>query len=354
MKKQVSINDVAQKAGVSAATVSYVLNNTPVNLRPETREKVLLAVKTLKYVPNQAAKTLGSSRVKGNGASKLIGVVIPQTEPGKYFMFSNPFYGDFLSMVEYEARKASFHILISGVNAEESYISIAKNRSLDGVIIVGMYPSDDIAEYRKAKIPVVLVDCYFQEDHFFNSVRTDDRQGGYTATKYLLQNGHRRIAFVSGQVKDSGVTQMRYLGYRDALGEAGIPLDKSLIFDGTVDFQYGCEAAKRIAARNAAGDGEPITAVFATSDIAAVGAIKGFEQSGLSIPRDVSIVGFDDVYYAELSGLTTIRQNINEKGREAARILIAALEDAKLPKRECIIPLELVERATVRRIGAAQ
>ena len=148
MKKQVSINDVAQKAGVSAATVSYVLNNSPVNLRPETREKVLMAVKSLKYVPNQAAKTLGSSRVKGNGASKLIGVVIPQTEPGKYFMFSNPFYGDFLSMVEYEARKASFHILISGVNAEESYVSIAKNRSLDGVIIVGMYPSDDIAEYR--------------------------------------------------------------------------------------------------------------------------------------------------------------------------------------------------------------
>lgn len=353
MKKQVSINDVAQEAGVSAATVSYVLNNSPVNLRPETREKVLMAVKTLKYVPNQAAKTLGSSRVKGNGASKLIGVVIPQTEPGKYFMFSNPFYGDFLSMVEYEARKASFHILISGVNAEESYVSIAKNRSLDGVIIVGMYPSDDIAEYRKAKIPVVLVDCYCNEDHVFHSVRTDDRQGGYLATNHLIQNGHRRIAFISGQVKDSGVTQMRYLGYQDALREAGIPLDKSLLFDGTVDFQYGREAAIRISGANA-GQKDPITAVFATSDIAAVGAIKGFEQSGLSVPGDVSIVGFDDVYYAELSNLTTIRQNINEKGREAARILIAAAEDAKLSKRERIIPLELVERASVRRIGSAE
>ena len=158
----------------------------------------------------------------------LIGVVIPQTEQGKYFMFSNPFYGDFLSAVEYEARKANYHLLISGVNADESYVRIAKMRSLDGIVIVGKYPSDDIDEYKKSSIPVVLVDCYCDDDNCFHSVRTDDRQGGYLATRYLIDHGHRDIAFVAGELKENGVNYMRFLGYQDALREAGVSLTRDL------------------------------------------------------------------------------------------------------------------------------
>lgn len=353
MKKQVGIVDVAQEAGVSPATVSYVLNDAPVVIKQETRDRVLAAAEKLHYVPDQAAKTLVSCRKSnGNGKSMLIGVVIPQTEPGKYFMFSNPFYGDFLSAVEYEARKANYHLLISGVNADENYARIAKMRSLDGIVIVGKYPSADIDEYKKANIPAVLVDCYCDDDHFFHSVRTDDRHGGYLATQYLIENGHRGIAFVAGELKENGVNYMRFLGYQDALREAGLPFDETLVFEGSVDFRYGSDAARALSQRKAEGR-SAATAVFATADILAIGVMKGLQDVGLSVPEDMSIVGFDDVYYAEISSLTTIRQNIIEKGREAARIMIAAAgsDPKKYPRTERIIPMELVERASVRNIA---
>lgn len=350
MKKQVSIRDVAHEAGVSAATVSYVLNQTPnITISPETTIKVREAAERLKYVPSQAAKTLGSSRLKRSSRSNLIGIVIPQTEQNKYFMFSNPFYGDFLSAVEYEARKNGYHILISGVNADQSYVEIAKARSLDGIVIVGMYPSKDIEEYKKSGIPAVLVDCYCNNDHFFHSVRTDDRYGGYMATDYLVQKGHRNIAIVSGEIRENGVNNMRFLGYQDALLEANIAYNASLVYDGYVGFQYGLEAADKIVNENKKRK-DKITAVFATSDIVAVGVIKGFQERGMRVPEDYSVIGFDDVYYSQICNpsLTTIHQNIIEKGREAAKIMISAAVNPGLPKRERIIPMELVERQSVR------
>lgn len=352
MKKQVSIKDVAREAGVSATTVSYVLNKrADVTISPETILKVQKAAEKLRYVPSQAAKTLGFSRLKGASRSNMIGIVIPQTEENKYFMFSNPFYGDFLSAVEYEARKNGYHILISGANADQSYIEIAKARSLDGIVIVGVYPSEDIEEYKRSKIPAVLVDSYCNNDHYFHSVRTDDRYGGYMATEYLVRNGHRNIAIVSGQIRENGVNFMRFEGYKDSLEEAGITFDSSLVYDGFVDFEYGVKAARDIIKANDKRK-EKITAIFATSDIVAVGVIKGMQESGKKIPEDYSIIGFDDIYYSQIShpSLTTIKQNIIRKGREAASIIIAAAMNPGLPKRERIIPMELIERESVKKI----
>lgn len=345
MSKRINSKDVAREAGVSAATVSYVLNNTKsVTISQETREKVLVAVQKLGYVPNQAAKTLGSSRIVGKARSNLIGLVIPQTETGKELMFANSFYGDFLSAVEYAARLEGFHLLVSGVNADQSYIEIAKNRSLDGIIILGMYPSDDIKEYKQTGIPTVLVDSY-GADHFFHSVRTDDRYGGYLATKHLIEHGHRRIGFVSGEVKESGVNYMRFLGYQDALREANIPFDQNYVFTGYVGNQYGMEIASQIIQKKVG-----ITAVFASADIIAVGMLKGFRNQNLRIPEDISIIGFDDIYQADICdpGLTTIRQNIKEKGNAVTKIIVSAARNSNLPKTEIVIPLEIVERESVR------
>lgn len=345
LRTRIKAKDVAHEAGVSVATVSYVLNDAKsVTISKETRDKVLAAVEKLGYVPNQAAKTLGSARNVGTCRSNLIGVVIPQTETCKELMFNNPFYGEFLSSVEYVARSKGYHILVSGVNADQSYIKIAKNRSLDGIIILGMYPSEDLNEYKQAGIPTVLVDSY-GNDHFFHSVRTDDRHGGYLATKYLIDHGHKKIAFVTGEVKTSGVNDMRFLGYKDALEEAQLEFDKELVFTGYVGHQYGIEAADRIEKCNLG-----ITAAFASADIIAVGLIRGFRRKGKRVPDDISIIGFDDIYYAEICdpALTTIRQNIKEKGRNVAKIIVSAAKDISYPKHEIVIPLEIVERESVR------
>ena len=351
MKKQVSIKDVAREAGVSPATVSYILNSTPgLSFTPETREKVMAAVEKLHYVANQAAKTLGSSRTEGIVQSKLIGIVIPQTENKRresHIMFGNPFYGTFLSAVELEIRKAGYHLILSGTNPGQSYIDIVKSRTLDGVIILGAYPSDDAAEYKKYKIPAVLVDCYGSGDSFFYSVRTDDRLGGYMATRYLIEKGHRNIAIVTGELKEHGVNSERYQGYLDALREAGIRPLKRNLFEGYVDYRYGAEAAQNLA-KNRRG----VTAVFATADITAVGLINGLHEAGISVPGDTSVIGFDDAEYAKMCfpGLTTIRQNIMEKGRQAARLMIEAVQNHGLPRVERIIPMELIERGTVMEV----
>lgn len=351
MKKQVSIKDVAKEAGVSPATVSYILNNTPgLSFTPETRERVMAAVEKLHYVANQAAKTLGSVRTEGIVRSKLIGIVIPQTENKRresHIMFGNPFYGTFLSAVELEIRKAGYHLILSGTNPGQSYIDIVKSRTLDGVIILGAYPTDDAAEYEKYKIPVVLVDSYWSGDNFFYSVRTDDRRGGYMATRYLIEKGHRDIAIVTGELKEHGVNSKRYQGYLDALKEAGIRPLKRNVFEGYVDYRYGEETARRLAK-----DRRGVTAIFATADITAVGLINGLHAAGISVPGDMSVIGFDDAEYAKMCypGLTTIRQNIMEKGTQAARLIIDAVQTHGLPRVERIIPMELIERGTVREI----
>ena len=351
MKKQVSVKDVAKEAGVSAATVSYILNDTPgLSFTPETRQKVLEAAEKLHYVANQAAKTLGSSRVQGIVRSKLIGIVIPQTENKRkepYIMFGNPFYGTFLSAVELEIRKAGYQLILSGTNPGQSYIDIVKSRTLDGVIILGAYPSGDEAEYKKYNVPAVLVDCYGSEGNFFYSIRTNDRQGGYMATKYLIEKGHQQIAIVTGELKEHGVNSERYMGYLDALKEAHIQPSEDNVFEGLVDYRYGAEVSKELA-RNR----KDITAIFATADITAIGLINGLHEEGISVPDDVSIIGFDDVEYAKMCypELTTIRQNIMEKGRQAAKLMLKAAQNHRLPPDERTIPVELIERGTVKEL----
>lgn len=355
VRKQVSVRDVAREAGVSPATVSYILNDTPgLSFTPETRQRVLAAAEKLHYVANQAAKTLGSGRAEGIVQSKLIGVVIPQTENKRkesHIMFGNPFYGTFLSAVELEARRAGYQLILSGTNPGQSYIDIAKSRTLDGVIILGAYPSDDEAEYKKYKIPAVLVDCYGSGDSFFYSVRTDDRLGGYLATKYLIEQGHHRIAIVTGELKAHGVNSERYQGYLDALCEAGLTPAHDDVFEGLVGYDHGLEVAEELARTR-----RDITALFASADITAIGLINGLHAAGLRVPEDVSVIGFDDVEYAKMCypGLTTMRQNIMEKGRQATRLMIEAVQDHSLPREERIIPMELIERGTVKRVDGNQ
>ena len=355
VRKQVSVRDVAREAGISPATVSYILNDTPgLSFTPETRQRVLAAAEKLHYVANQAAKTLGSGRAEGIVQSKLIGVVIPQTENKRkesHIMFGNPFYGTFLSAVELEARRAGYQLILSGTNPGQSYIDIAKSRTLDGVIILGAYPSDDEAEYKKYKIPAVLVDCYGSGDSFFYSVRTDDRLGGYLATKYLIEQGHHRIAIVTGELKAHGVNSERYQGYLDALCEAGLTPAHDDVFEGLVGYDHGLEVAEELARTR-----RDITALFASADITAIGLINGLHAAGLRVPEDVSVIGFDDVEYAKMCypGLTTMRQNIMEKGRQAARLMIEAVQDHSLPREERIIPMELIERGTVKRVDGNQ
>lgn len=335
--KRVSIKDVAKEAGVSTSTISYVLNNKESeSISPGTQQRVWAAVEKLGYVPNLNARSLISRR------SNLIGVIIPQTEPGKEFMFSNPFYGEFLSSVEYTARRNGYHLLISGTEANDGYLRIARNRGVDGIILVGTYPSGFIEELKQLSIPVVLVDAYIK-DAYFHTIGIDDERGGYLATRYLLERGHREIAFVSGIIKEHGVNDKRYQGYRAALQEAGIDPLARRVYAGEVDYAYGIRAAQEMRERGFAE-----TAAICTADILAVGLVKGVHAQGRRVPEDLSVMGFDDVYLAEICdpSLTTVRQDIRLKGERAVELLLHAQEREE--RETILLPISIVERDSIK------
>lgn len=343
MGRRMTIKDVAKEANVSVATVSYVLNGKD-NISGETQKRVRDAVLKLEYVTNFSARSMA------NNESRLIGVIIPQTEQGERLLFHNAFYSEMVGSIEYHARKQGYHILITGTNANEDYLNLVKQRNLEGIIIVGIYPDAFYSELKKSQIPIVLVDSYCQ-DFYFHNVHINDRYGGYLATKHLLESGHREIAMVASTLRSGGVSDARFNGYKDALEEYGVPFRKEYIFETNVDFESAKEQARRIA-----GSKHPITAVFAYADLMAVGLIKEFSILGIRVPEDISIVGFDDLDFSRLCipSLTTIHQDIQEKGAKAVEILLSDIKGKSQGKQEVVLPINLVRRDSVKIIHENQ
>lgn len=340
MRKRVTIKDVAKEAGVSIATISYVMNNKE-KLSQETIDKVNAAIKKLEYEPDMMARSLVSKK------SNLIGVVIPQTEPGKQLLFNNPFYSEFISGVEYTSRINGYQIIVSGMDVDKTYLDLSIKRNLDGIIVMGMYLEEFYNDLKKSRIPIVLVDSYCQ-DHYFHNVQINDRYGGYIATKYLLEKGHKNIALVTGKIKKEGVSEKRYQGYCDALKEYGIPIKSKLVFEGVVDYDYGISVADDIAKN------KEITAVFATADILAMGLMQRIRALGMEIPERLSVIGFDNIYITKFiePGLSTVKQDIYAKGEVAFKLLLECINNKNKGKQEITLPIEILERESVREIQA--
>ena len=337
-----TLKDVAQRAGVTTATVSYALSGKrPIS--EQTKQRIMEAIAELDYVPDLNARGLSMRD------SKLIGIVVPQTEPGERLMFQNSFYSEILGSIEYYARQEGYHILISATDANESYLTLAKKRNLDGIIVIGMYPDAFYQQMKKTQIPIVLIDSYCN-DHYYHNIRIDDAYGSYLATRHMLDNGHEHIAFFVGQMKENGVMKKRLLGYQQALVESGIPFRQEYVFEGQFDYNSGIDLAKELIA-----SGLPATGIVAAADILAIGAMKGLYEAGKRVPDNYSIVGFDDVEISQYltPGLTTVRQQISLKGQKAVELLLKHIEDPSLPKQEEILPLQLVVRGSVKDLTRA-
>ena len=209
-----------------------------------------------------------------------------------------------------------------------------------------MYPDEFYQQMKKSQIPIVLIDSYCN-DHYYHNVRIDDAYGSYLATKYVLERGHRDIAFFCGRLKDNGVMKKRLAGYRDALAEFGLEFRAGLVFEGDIDYKDGIASADRLLDTHTQA-----TAVVAAADILAIGAQKAFYERGVRVPEDISLMGFDDLEVSQYltPGLTTVRQQISTKGEKAVELLIRNIEEPELTKQELILPVTLVERGSVRKI----
>lgn len=338
--RKTTIKDVANYAGVSVAAVSYVLNGKEHKVSRETVQKINEAIKTLNYIPNMSARGLVKNK------SDLIAVIIPQQEDRKSLVLENPFYSEMVSAIERVMRQHGYHVILSGVEKGKSYLDISISRNLDGAIIMGVYPEQLYEECKKVGIPIVLIDSYIY-DNYFQNVGIDDELGGYMATKYLIDHGHKNIALVTGSIRSDGVVEKRFLGYKRALQEAGLFYKPQHVFEQTVSYEHGLETGRRIAT-----EFPEITGVFAVADVVAFGAMRGIFEKGKHVPKDISMIGFDDITMSSmfLPPLTTVRQNITQKGEVAARILIDEIKGkSTTPHR--FIDLEIVERSTVTRLN---
>jgi DNA-binding LacI/PurR family transcriptional regulator len=339
--KRVTIRDVSERAGVSTAAVSYVLNGREGKVSPETIDKVRQAAKELNYIPDFSARSLASNK------SKLIGVVIPQTEDQSQLLLQNPFYSELICGIEAKLRQSGYHMILSGVDKGQGYLDTSMQRNLDGAIIMGIYQERFYEELKQVSMPIVLIDSYIHDSHF-TTIGIDDEEGGYMAARHLIENGHTGIALVTGMIRKDGVIEKRFLGYKKALKEAGLFYNADHVFEESVTYEYGEKAGRQIARAH-----PEITAVFATSDLMALGVIKGLNAGGKSVPQEVSVIGFDDISFSWMSTppLTTINQNISQRGFMAAERLLSSIQNTAEPSDDpVLLPLELVIRETVRRI----
>lgn len=333
--KRVTINDIARECHTSKATVSYVINERYNKVSQEMVEKVQKAIKDLGYVPSLNAKSLA-----GRG-SNLIGVIIPQMDVSEKLIFDNPFYSEFLSGVEYYLRKAGYGVVLSVVNRDNCFEELIKKWNLDGAVVFGIDNDEMLKSLGEYKFPVLLIDSYITESDYYR-MNIRDEEACYEATKFLIRNS-KKVALVTGQIDKSMVLQKREAGYRRALEEAGYEFDETLVYQGDITYEYGLEATEEILQR---GD---VTSILATADILARGVISQLQNHGKKIPNEYSVMGFDDTYQSRnmYPRLTTVGQNILERGETAGRLILKIINQEPVEK-EQFMDFQIIERDTTR------
>ena len=331
-----NLKTIAEKAGVSTATVSYIINGKYHKVSQETIARVQKIIEENEYVPNATARSLSSKK------SRIIGVVVPNLAPDEDF-FVNPYNAHLLALLEQYIRNQGYYMMMRCVGQCRDIIPFFSSWNIDGMVLFGTFKSEVEEIYGKLRIPTVFVDTYAEELDIAN-VGIDDYKGGYLAARYLLGKGHREIAFVGPSIESPGVIRQRYLGFCTACGEMGVKMTSEHIFEAFTLYQHGVVSGQKIAAAP-----RKFTAVAVMSDIVAFGVIEGLRLCGLSVPGDISVIGFDNLPECRYSSpkLTTISQNLPRKALLVGETLFKMIRDEPVPTAE-VIDVEIIERQSVR------
>ncbi|MDR0293463.1 MAG: LacI family transcriptional regulator [Oscillospiraceae bacterium] len=336
------LKDIAREAGVSITTVSNVIHNKKNRVSPELVAKIQEIIGRENYVPSMTARTLA------NSASPIIGIInhlVPRHVGG--FM-ADPFHNTFMGSIEDRIREKGYFLMVRTVEDTRGLEAICRNWNLAGMIFTGLFRDEFFECVRGIGVPYVLIDSYIGLPEVCN-VGLEDQKGGYMATRYLLERGHRVIAFTSPFIRKNGVVERRLEGYKQALREFDVPFDQTLVFEQEISISEGVRLGYQLSQK------KQITGIFASADILAAGIMAGLREMGVNVPGDKSIVGFDDNYLCQITypRLTTIHQDAEEKGIIATEMMIAQLSGKPIRERHIILPVRLVERESVREIPEA-
>lgn len=333
-----NLEDIARLSGVSRSTVSRVINNNPY-VSEKTRQRVLEVIKEQDFRPNLAARALVTQR------TRTLSMVIPQALG---YTFTDPYFPALLQGVIEKANEHDHAVMLwigSSAEEEDRFRSrIVSNNLVDGVIIASAFQSDPlIPSLARNDFPFVLVGPPPIPN--LNFVDVDNQRAAQVAVSHLIRLGWKRIGTITGPQK-MGAGQARLDGYRRAFERANLPVDEALIVQGNFDEMSGYLGMRTLLSRS-------VDAVFAASDMMALGALRAIRERGLRVPEDIGIVGFDDmpVAAATTPPLTTVRQPIRELGALAAQMLIGLLDQPASRPNQIILQAQLIVRDTC---GATQ
>ncbi|MFZ0544684.1 MAG: LacI family DNA-binding transcriptional regulator [Candidatus Promineifilaceae bacterium] len=325
-----TIRDVARKAGVGVGTVSRVINGSPA-VSKATRQKVLDAIETLDFSPNLVARRLSL------GKTQTIGVIVPY--------FTNPSVVERLRGVVSVIAASDYDMVLFDVETvvrrEACLRDVPRRRQVDGLLIVSLeLTNEEVERLDRSDIPTVLVDARHPD---LNQIVVDNVEGGYTATKHLIKLGHRRIAYISDFLNDpfNSPVRDRFIGYKRALDEAGI----SFRPDYHRQSRHGREEARKMTHTLLDLD-EPPTAIFAYCDTQAIGVLEAARERSLSVPADLSVIGFDDIEAAEYLNITTVRQALYESGVQGSKLLLKSMATESPNPQRIFLPTKLMIRHT--------
>ena len=333
MKTNVTIKDVAKKAGVSISTVSRVINDSkPVT--DEVKQKVLDVIKETGYVPNPLARSLVTKK------SQLIGVIVPEV--------SDSFVSELVNGIEEVAKMYDYDILLANTysNKEQELksINLLRAKQVEGIVMMSWKVDEEHLEYiQNCRVPAVYVSKTARNYDVY-SVSISNTDATYDMTKYLIDKGHKKIAFMMTSEDDTALEAERYLGFEKAMQDNALNIDKSLVKNAGTTYKHGYDKMKEIL-----DEGNVPEAVFVTGDEAAIGALNAICDAGYRVPEDISIAGFNDAKIASMyrPKLKTVHQPLYDMGAVAIRMVIKMIDKEVLENKKVELPYKIVERESV-------
>ena len=332
-------NDVAKLAGVSRATVSYVLNrqtNGRVLISEETHKKVTKAIEELGYVPDASAQALRT------GNTKNIGLIIPEMD--------NPHFWEHADGVEKEALASGYRLLLSSMElnveyGEDLFKDLSRQR-IDGLILTGAFINRSehvqktLRQFQKRRLPIVEITDNINLDNHLDRVSSNYYEATKEVMAHLLSLGHRQIGFVYG-VQGPFLGEDRLVPYQESLFAAELPVKDELIIRCGATIQDGYQAAEKLLQHSI----KP-TALIVINDLLAIGVMRAAVDVGLKIPQDLSVVGYDDIPFAKymVPRLTTVSKNAVGLGREAVKLLLARIQEPDRPQQTINLSPQVIIR----------
>ena len=334
-KKNYSIAEVARICGVSKATVSRVINNIPQGVGPETREKVLKTIRELNYRPNALARSVATSK------SGTIGLIIPDV--------SNFFFPMIIRGVTDYMDSCGYSVIVANSDydpeREAQQLLRLVDRRVDGILLcTGVSNKDFLQDFRKHNIPLALLGRSFDSSCSDASIIGDNARGAYKSTSHLMKNGSRRVVYVEGNPDTAGSRQ-RIQGYKQAHAEFGIPVREEFIISGDYSIAFGQETAKKLLESGLEFDG-----IITGSDLIAIGILSQLMKSGVRVPEDVEIIGFDNIELTTVvtPSLSTISKPHYEMAQHISEQLIRIIQGETIPLPHTVVEPQLILRETTR------